>query len=82
MNFFYDDQLIYHIDSDFYKDLNGDGVIHIPVLFGDDYTHTDASYTFRVSDLIMKWIQEKSLEWYSYQIDFQYSTVDEYLKSL
>jgi hypothetical protein len=62
--------------------MNGDGVIHIPVLFGDDYTHTNAEYTYKVSNLIMYWIQKNSLQWYGVQIDFKYSVVDDFLKEL
>jgi hypothetical protein len=39
---FYEDQLKYYIDSNFYTDNNGDGVIHIPVLFGEDESYQHA----------------------------------------
>jgi hypothetical protein len=74
--------LVYYIDSEFYKDNNGDGVIHIPVLFGDDLTHSDAKYTYTFSNMLMYWLEKKGKDWYHIDIETKYSTVDEYLKEL
>ncbi len=54
----------------------------MPVLFGDDFSHQDAKFTYEVCDYIMKWLQLNSLEWYGMQFDFKYSTVDDYLNEI
>jgi hypothetical protein len=71
-----------YIDSEFYTDNNGDGVIHIPVMFGDDETFQSAKYTFKFGYMLMYWFQKRSLELYGVEIDIKYSTVDDYLMEL
>lgn len=37
LNVLFEQSLKYFVDSPFYKDKNNDGVIHIPLLYGDDF---------------------------------------------
>jgi hypothetical protein len=71
-----------YIDSDFYTDANGDGVIHIPIMFGDDETFKNATYTYWFGYNLIYWYNKRSMELYGVQIDIQYSTVDDYLLEL
>jgi hypothetical protein len=52
------------MDSEFYVDKNNDGYVHVPVLFGDDQTHTDSFYTFRFNNLLKYWLEKKGEDWY------------------
>lgn len=53
-----------YINSDFYTDGNGDGTIHIPIMFGDDETFRDAEYTFKFGYMLIYWFERRSLELY------------------
>jgi hypothetical protein len=55
----------------------------VPVLFGDDQTHTDSLYTFRFNNLMKYWIEKQGHMWYKgKEFETRYSTVDEYLEEL
>lgn len=49
----YEDEFEHFITSEFYTDNNNDGVIHIPVFFGDDGVFTDAKYSFDFGKMLI-----------------------------
>jgi len=63
-------------------DKDGDGFVHIPVLFGDDYTHVEADLTYRASKGIEKCLTYNSKNFYGRQIIAQHSLIDDYLSEL
>lgn len=64
--------------SDFHASPN-DLLFHIPVFFGDDFTFSNATHNFLFFDKLGKLLSKHSKSRYGIQMDYRYSTFDEYL---